>query len=160
MRCHAADAKRFGTRTLGMAYVEIDAPRGASPGIAAFYREMLGAPARVEAASAVITAGARQSLRFRETEAALAPYDGHHVQVYIADFSAPYERLRARGLVSMETDEHEYRFVRIVDERGATLLELEHEVRSLRHPLYGRPLVNRNPGQSNRGYVPGRDAFA
>lgn len=160
VRCHAADAKRFGTRTLGMAYVEIDAPRGASPGIAAFYREMLGAPASVEAAAAVITAGARQSLRFRETEAALAPYDGHHVQVYIADFSAPYERLRARGLVSTETDEHEYRFVRIVDEHGATLLELEHEVRSLRHPLYGRPLVNRNPGQSNRGYVPGRDAFA
>ena len=42
--------------------------------------------------------------------------------------------------------------------------ELSHhlgrEVRSLRHPLYGRPLVNRNPAQSNRAYVPGRDAFA
>jgi hypothetical protein len=32
-------------------------------------------------------------------------------------------------------------------------------VRSLRHPLYGRPLVNRNPAQTNRGYLPGRDAF-
>jgi len=27
------------------------------------------------------------------------------------------------------------------------------------HPLFGRPLVNRNPAQSNQGYVPGQDAF-
>jgi hypothetical protein len=60
----------------------------------------------------------------------------------------------------METDEHEYRFIRIVDARDGTLCALEHEVRSMRHPLYGRPLVNRNPAQSNRAYVPGRDAFA
>jgi hypothetical protein len=27
------------------------------------------------------------------------------------------------------------------------------------HPLYMRPLVNRNPQQSNRGYSPGADTF-
>ena len=120
---------------------------------------MLHAPARVEGATAVVTAGARQTLRFRETDASIAAYDGHHIQIYIADFSSPYERLRSRGLVSMETDEHEYRFHRIVDASGATQFELEHEVRSLRHPLHGRPLVNRNPAQTNRAYLPGRDAF-
>jgi hypothetical protein len=36
---------------------------------------------------------------------------------------------------------------------------LEHEVRSLTHPLYARPLVNRNPAQSNREYGRGHDAF-
>ena len=159
VRCHAPDPARFGARTLGMAYVELDVPRATAERIAAFYREVMAAPARLADATAVVTAGARQSLRFRETDDGIAPYDGHHIQVYVADFSGPYERLRARGLVSMETDEHEYRFTRIVDERGATQFELEHEVRSLRHPLYGRPLVNRNPAQSNRGYVPGRDAF-
>ena len=159
IRCHAADGTRSGARTLGMAYVELDVPRGTSGPIAAFYREVLGAPARVEGACAIVTAGAGQSLRFRETDASIASYDGHHVQVYFADFSGPYERLRARGLVSMETDEHEFRFIRIVDGNGATQFELEHEVRSLRHPLYGRPLVNRNPAQTNRGYVPGKDAF-
>jgi hypothetical protein len=159
IRCHAADAARSGARTLGMAYVELDVPVGTSPAIAAFYREVLGAPARVEGATAVVAAGARQSQRFRETDASIGPYDGHHIQVYLADFSSPYERLRARGLVSMETDEHEYRFIRIVDAGGATQFELEHEVRSLRHPLYGRPLVNRNPAQTNRAYVPGKDAF-
>jgi hypothetical protein len=39
------------------------------------------------------------------------------------------------------------------------LFTIEHEVRSLTHPLYARPLVNRNPAQSNNDYVRGHDAF-
>ena len=35
------------------------------------------------------------------------------------------------------------------------LFTLEHEVRSMRHALYARPLVNRNPARSNRSYAPG-----
>jgi hypothetical protein len=27
------------------------------------------------------------------------------------------------------------------------------------NPLYARPLVNRNPAQTNRNYVPGRDGW-
>jgi len=42
---------------------------------------------------------------------------------------------------------------------GRKLFTIEHEVRSLTHPLYARPLVNRNPEQSNRSYVRGHDAF-
>ncbi len=160
VRCHAADAQLAGTRTLGMAYVEFDVPRGAASRIAAFYREVLDARARIEDVTAVVTAGARQSLRFRETDAPIAPYDGHHIQIYLADFSTPYERLRARGLVSRETDEHEYRFIDIVDPAtGSLQFQIEHEVRSLRHPLYGRPLVNRNPAQTNQTYIPGSDSF-
>ncbi|MFO1302252.1 MAG: hypothetical protein U1F54_00890 [Burkholderiales bacterium] len=159
IRCHAASPDLFGERTLGMAYVELDVPEGTASHIAAFYRDVLGAPARVEDRIAVVTAGPRQSLRFRETREPVAAYDGHHVQIYVADFSGPHRRLLERGLVSRETDQHEYRFIRIVDDRGATQFELEHEVRSLRHPLCGRPLVNRNPAQSNRGYLPGRDAW-
>src|SRR4029453_874112 len=123
----------FGTRTLGMAYVELDVGRGTSPRIAAFYREVLDAPARIEGTAAVVTAGAGQSLRFRETDEPIAPYDGHHIQIYIADFSGPYERLRARGLVSRETDEHEYRFIRIVDDRGTRQFMADHGGASLHH---------------------------
>jgi hypothetical protein len=36
---------------------------------------------------------------------------------------------------------------------------LEHEVRSLKHPMYHRPFVNRDPGQSQRGYRRGWDAL-
>jgi hypothetical protein len=51
--------------------------------------------------------------------------------------------------------------VQIVDpEDGRKLIELEHEIRSITHPLYGRELVNRNPAQTNRNYARNRDAFA
>ncbi|MEA2678567.1 MAG: hypothetical protein QOK03_289 [Candidatus Binataceae bacterium] len=39
------------------------------------------------------------------------------------------------------------------------LFTIEHEVRSMKHPLYMRPLVNRNPAQSNINYMPGHDAW-
>jgi len=32
-------------------------------------------------------------------------------------------------------------------------------VRSLKHPLYARPLVNRNPLQTNTAYQRNEDAF-
>jgi catechol-2,3-dioxygenase len=160
IRCHAPDAARFGARTLGMPYVEFDVAPGTADAIAEFYREILDAPATAGEGSAVVSVGARQSLRFRETDAPLAPYDGHHMQIYLADFSGPYQRLLARKLVSRETDQHEYRFIDIVDLRDNSVKhKIEHEVRSMRHPLFGRPLVNRNPAQSNQGYMPGQDAF-
>ncbi len=78
----------------------------------------------------------------------------------MADFSSPHDFLVERDLVTEETDQHQYRFQAIVDPgTGETLAELEHEVRSLRHPMYMRNLVNRNPAQSFRNYINGRDAF-
>jgi hypothetical protein len=101
-----------------------------------------------------------QRLRFRETARPLPDYDGHHIQVYVSDFSGPHRRLLERGLVTEESSEHQYRFRDIVDPKsGKSLFTLEHEVRSLTHPLYARPLVNRNPAQNNRDYVRGHDAF-
>jgi hypothetical protein len=161
IRCHAADATRFGTRTLGMAYLEFAVRPGTARAIAGFYREILDAPSRLDGDVAVVTAGPAQHLRFVETQGPLTEYDGHHLQIYLADFSGPYRNLVERGLVSRNTDEHEYRFVDIVDTAtGAVALQMEHEVRSMRHPLYGRPLVNRNPAQTNQSYVPGRDALS
>jgi hypothetical protein len=164
-RLHEPDATRWGQTELGIAYLELSVPPNAAAGIARFYRTLLDAPADVEAGAAGATvarvhAGGDQRLVFVETSEPLPPYDGHHIQIYLADFSGPYERLLARGLVSRETDEHEWRFVDIVDpESGALLFQLEHEVRSVRHPLYGRTMVNRNPAQTNRGYAKGQDAF-
>ena len=87
-------------------------------------------------------------------------YDGHHIAVYLANFSRPYQGLVERGLVSMETNDSEYRFIDIVDlDSGAVLTQLEHEVRSMHHPLFGRELVNRNPVQRIFAYNPGEDAF-
>jgi predicted enzyme related to lactoylglutathione lyase len=162
-RCHAP-AEDFGDTELAMPYVEFDVPAGAANKIVRFYREIMGATAELvrqdRAPAASVNAGAGQRLYFRETGEPLPPYDGHHIQIYIADFSGPYRRLIEHQLLTRETDAHEWRFKQIVDlDTNEPLFAVEHEVRSLRHPLYGRPLVNRNPAQTNRAYMRGQDAF-
>jgi hypothetical protein len=55
---------------------------------------------------------------------------------------------------------YQFRFKDIADpESGERLFEIEHEVRSLRHPMYYRPFVNRNAEQTQRNYKRGRDAL-
>ena len=135
-------------------------PPGTAEGIARFYNEVLLAPARTEGRKAVVGVGKNQKLLFSETGNPIPEYDGHHIQVYIAEFSKPYEWLKARGLVNMETDANEWRFQWITDPRdGRKLFQVEHEVRSMKHPLFARPLVNRNHGVTNVSYAPGLDAF-
>ena len=159
IRCHAPSPE-WGRTELGLAYVDFDVPPGSAEGIARFYAEVMKAPARVEGTRAVVPVGASQKLFFSESGAKPAEYDGHHIQVYIADFSSPYEWLKKRGLVNMETDAHEWRFQWITDPRdGRKLFQVEHEVRSMKHPLFARPLVNRNHGVTNVGYAPGLDGF-
>ncbi len=157
--CHEPSA-RFDGMGLGMAYVEFDVPRGAAGGIAGFYRDVFATGARVEGSAAHVSVGIGQELIFRESDAAPEAYDGHHIQVYVANFSGPYRALVERGLVTEESNQHQYRFQHIADPAtGKALFEIEHEVRSLRHPMHARPLVNRNPQQTNRAYVPGRDGW-
>jgi predicted enzyme related to lactoylglutathione lyase len=162
IRCFAPN-QRFGPMAVGIPYVEFDVPTGTADGIARFYSEIMGAQAApLEDALgrfACVTAGTGQNLFFRETDRPLPPYDQHHIQIYINDFSGPHRRLVARGLISQESDQHQYRFQDIVDpESGKMLFTIEHEVRSMKHPLFLRPLVNRNPSQSIIGYAPGDDA--
>jgi catechol 2,3-dioxygenase-like lactoylglutathione lyase family enzyme len=163
IRCHAPDP-RFGRITLGMPYVQLDVPPGSLEGIVKFYRGMLGAPARIakdaEGRHARVDVGAAQAFLFRESDGKLPAYDGHHVQIYVADFSGPHRRLAEKGLISEESDQHQYRFKDIVDtDSGKALTTIEHEVRSMRHPLYARPLVNRNPAQTNQHFAPGHEAW-
>jgi hypothetical protein len=143
---------------LGIAYVRLDVPLESADAIATFYKDMFDASVELREdrghRQAVIDVGAHQQLVYAETPAASPDYDGHHIQIYVADYSGPYARLAERGLTYAE-EPHQYRFRRLIDlASGATCFELEHEVRSMRHPLYARPLVNRNPEHSNRNYRP------
>ena len=112
------------------------------------------------AASPRITAGpARRSCSARPT-GPLPDYDGHHIQIALADFSGPHRRLLARGLITEESSQHQYRFQDVVDpDSGEVLVTIEHEVRSMRHPMYARALINRNAGQTNNRYAPGHEAW-
>jgi len=163
VRCHEPDPARFGPISLGIPYVEFDVPLGTADAIADFYGRMIEAPARVErdgttGAVARVLVGRDQHLLFRETARPLPEFDGHHVQIYLVNFSGPYRRLRERSLITQEDNRYQYRFRDIIDlDSGSHLFTVEHEVRSVTHPMYLRPLVNRNPMMTNRNYAHGHD---
>ncbi len=164
LRVHAPDAARFGRVVLGMPYVEIHSHIGSSAGIMRFYKEIFATTGTVgEDANgrfARIPIGLGESLVFRETSRDLPPFDGHHIQIALADFSGPHRRLLDRDLITEESNESQYRFERLVDlDTGANLAVIEHEVRSMRHPMFARAMVNRNPEQTNNRYAPGREAM-
>jgi hypothetical protein len=161
LRCYEPDP-RFGRITLGMPYIEFEVPAGTTAAIARFYREILKTPAVAgedeHGRTARCSVGKNQEFLYRETDRPLPSYDGHHVQIYLCDFSGPHRKLRDRGLVFEESDQWQYRFKDIVDlDSGKVLFTVEHEVRSMTHPLFARPLVNRNPAQTNRKYAPGHE---
>ena len=162
---HEPDPARFGRVQLGMPYVAFDVRPGAARGIARFYREVLGGKAQVMAngkgPQASVEVGERQYFYFRETDAPQPDFDGHHVQVYVTDFSGPHRKLLDLGLVTEESDAYQYRFKDIIDlDTREVLFTIEHETRALTHPMFGRPLINRNPAQTNRDYKPGHDEMS
>jgi hypothetical protein len=156
LRCHAPDAGM----ALGIRYLDMDVPPGAAAPIARFYQQVFATPACATNGTTEVRIGTNQTLRFIETDLEIPDYDGHHIAIYVADFSAAHSWLDARSLVSEESDQHQYRFQALVDPASAAACaELEHEVRSLKHPQYGRRLVNRNSGQTFFTFHRGREAF-
>lgn len=162
-QCYVPDPA-FGDMALGLPYVEFLVGPGRAAGIARFYDQVFNAPSTTESGEhetvGRVKIGRNQSLVFRETEEPLNPYDGHHIAIYVANFSRAYGYLKSRGLISEDVRNHQYRFKDIIDpENGGTVFMVEHEVRSLHHPMFRRFLVNRNPAQTQRGYRRERDAF-
>ncbi|MCZ6888113.1 MAG: hypothetical protein O7H39_06425 [Gammaproteobacteria bacterium] len=149
---------------LGIPYAEVMVAPGSAEGITRFYTEVFDTPARTiddnEGPRSEVMMGTHQWLTFRETDAAIPDYDGHHIAIYVANFSRPHGFLAEKELITEESDQHQYRFQAIVDpDSGETLVELEHEVRSVKHPMLKRNLLNRNPAQTFFNYREGRDAY-
>jgi catechol 2,3-dioxygenase-like lactoylglutathione lyase family enzyme len=159
VRCYEPDAQRFGQTLLGMPYVDFDVPVGSAEGIARFYGQVFDARVDTTAGEASVLVGRNQHLYFHETDSPAA-YDGHHIQVYLANISAPHNWLNEHSLVSQEDSRYQFRFKEIVDPAdGRQLFTIEHEVRSMTHPMYARPLVNRNPAQTTMDYHAGHDQW-
>ncbi len=138
-------AGEFGEMTLGIPYVEFSVAPGTAAGIGQFYMEVMKAPYTltqdINGGTARVKVGRDQELVFRETAD------------YVANFSGPHKFLCERDLITQESDQHQYRFEDIVHpETGKVLFKIEHEVRSLFHPMYGREMVNRNPSQNIGSY--------
>jgi len=162
-RCYASRAE-FGDMAVGMPYVEFLVPPGAMEGILRFYQTAFAAPTAVESDQqgrfGRVKIGRHQALLFRETDKTITPYDGHHVAIYVANFSVPYGYLQERGVITEDVRNHQFRFNDLIDPAdGKGKFTLEHEVRSLRHPMYHRHFVNRDAAQSQRDYRRGWDAF-
>ena len=161
IRVHEPDSVRFGAMRVGMPYVEFDIPAGTNlPAIARFYTEILNGIAGVAKDArgpyAWANTSAESKVIFRETDRKLPKYDGHHIQITLADFSGPHKKLLERGLITEESDQHQYRFLDIVDvDSNKPLFRIEHETRSMRHPMFNRVFINRNPEMNNRNFVPG-----
>jgi predicted enzyme related to lactoylglutathione lyase len=161
IRVHAPDPTRFGAMRVGMPYVEFDIPVGTDlSAIARFYTDILGGIAGVASdehgSYAWANTSAESKVIYRESNAPVPEYDGHHIQITLADFSGPHKKLVERGLISEESDQHQYRFVDIVDvDTNKPIYRIEHETRSMRHPMFNRVFVNRNPDMNNRNFVPG-----
>jgi predicted enzyme related to lactoylglutathione lyase len=161
IRVHAPDPARFGAMRVGMPYVEFDVPAGTDlAAIAKFYKEILGGISGVSSDErgpyAWANTSAESRLIYRETAGPIPEYDAHHIQITLADFSGPHKKLLERGLITEESDQHQYRFLDIVDvDTNKPLFRIEHETRSMRHPMFGRTFINRNPDMNNRNFVPG-----
>ena len=163
LQCYPAGPE-FGDMALGIPYVEFLVGPGRASGIARFYDQVMGAPSTTESSEqgtlGRVQIGRNQSLVFRETKEPLVPYDGHHIAIYVANFSRAYGYLKDRGLISEDVRNHQYRFKEIIDpDNGSCVFLVEHEVRSLHHPMFHRFFVNRDPAQTQREYRRERDAL-
>ena len=157
----AYEPDKFLNMDLGMPYVEFKTPPGSSKGIAKFYSTVIGCATLIESDSVRVAMGHNQELIYRETDEPLPQYDGHHIAIYVSNFSGPHQWLAERDLISEESDQFQYRFQKIVDpDSGELLYEIEHEVRSLSHQMYRRPLVNRNPATNFFTYRRGNEQFS
>ena len=140
--------ERF-AKALGIPFIHVDVPLGSAEKIFSFYTDILQARALIKdntdsGKCTEIYAGPAQKIIFCETDQPIEDFDGHHICIYTPNFAEPYHKLESAGLVTTEDNKYQYRFEEIKPpgEKSA-VYALQHEVRSLYHPHYLRPLVNR-----------------
>jgi hypothetical protein len=102
---------------------------------------------RKGAQEATVNVGPHQAFLFAEQRGAeTAPRTNNHVAVYLTRYWETYDTLGARGLVMEPHGMEQFRFSDIVEpDTGELLFRFEHEMRSVYHPDFRKPLVNRIP---------------
>jgi len=140
----------------GLAFATYPCPEGTAGDVAYFYASVFGANTTVQNSCCYVQLGDgihQQKLIFIETPLDSIPsYDGHHFALYVRDttvFHDSFDKLDSQGLIFVNprfsdrvttrpaADEcGQYRLLKVVGRDGATLVELEHEVRSPQHAAY------------------------
>lgn len=128
IRCYPSGFAGSGDMALGIAYVEFFVPTGTAPAIGRFYETVLGAPFLVDEEKSGLAArlkiGRNQALIFRES-GTTPEYDGHHIAIYVGNFSRPYGFLQQRGLITEEVRNHQFRFQDIIDQQFLPLIQCQ-----------------------------------
>ena len=149
LRLHQAGTIPF-PKPLGLAYMDFMVAPGKANGIAQFYRELFKAPVEVtkmgQDKTAIVTVGPHQTLRFRERKNANHNLYSHHIAVYVSNYNEIRDRVVAQGSLDGEGRGQVFFFGEIFNPRtGKKIIDFNHEVRSVYHPEFMRPLVNRWP---------------
>ena len=147
IRLHEA-GELSGVLPQALPYVTFWVPVGTAAGIGAFYQDVLGVPARVRKNGrlhkASINVGVNQHFHFVEKRDLTLTEHPNHVAVYLTRYQTVYAELKRRNLLLAPDKNEQFRFARIIDpQSGELLFEFEHEMRSLYHPDFLKPLVNR-----------------
>ena len=137
-------------RPLGIAYVDVSVPPDTADGIAKFYSRIARAPGEVlnaeEGKTAVISAGPFQQIRFVERE--LADYETHsmHISYHATNYNEIRETVAAHGSLMGSGQGEVFFFDKLFDpDTGDEIFAINNEVRSIYHPDFMRPLINRWP---------------
>lgn len=133
---------------LALRAVTFPVPPGSADAIGEFYATRLHSPVVLSGDEGVriaaVTAGPHQQLCFQEQPDATPIRCRNHIAVYLTRYQEVYRTLHESGLVTEGHGNEQFRFEDIATPGGkAPLFSIEHEVRSLYHSDYRRPLVNR-----------------
>jgi len=145
---------------LGMAYVQFNCPINSVDDISEFYKHNLGALTVVEKSEhgnlVRVLAGLKQQIIYVEKENVPTEKDwGYHFAIYISDFSGTYKKVREQKLENnlppdtfeIALKDRQFRFDKI-QWNGKLIAILEHEVKSMHHFNYMRPLTNLHSSES------------
>ena len=149
LRVHQA-GELSGRMPQAISYVNFWTPVGAAKTIAEFYNKIVYAPTKVtkrgKYSMATVTVGANQHFHFIE-KPNYEPVDHpNHVAIYVTRYQEIYQQFKAKKMLMRPDVEEQFRFEKMFNPRsGKVVFSFEHEVRSLYHPDYLKPLANRVP---------------
>ena len=149
LRVHQA-GDLSGRMPQAISYVNFWVPVGTAKTIADFYEKMVYAPTEVakrgKHAMAVVTVGANQHFHFIERPDYEPVDHPNHVAIYVTRYREMYRQFKAKKMLMRPDVEEQFRFEKMFNPRsGKVVFSFEHEVRSLYHPDYLKPLTNRVP---------------
>jgi len=149
LKLHAAGSLSF-LRQMGLAYVDIPVEPGKAERLQKYYQDFMVTPAvlcELEGEkSLVVTHGPYQYIRYRERK--LDDYDlyNFHIAYYVTNYNAYLDRVSELGSILGDGDGRLFFFDELFDpDTGEVILRFQQEVRSIYHPDFMRPLVNRWP---------------